>query len=124
MVKGAQKRRMGGGCTLDPKKVDEYISHFKSTFGGPPTGETPDTSRPTGPAKEELTLDMAINHSTVKAKIQSLPRGKAWGADDIPAEFFQAGAVHLIKPLTAFLSLVYVGCTIPSIWRIARVVPI
>ncbi len=88
MVKGARKRQTGGGCALDPSKVDTYVEHFKSTFGGAPTGAplTPEQMPEAVPAAPELLWEHVVNAGSVEAKIKALPRGKAWGADDIPAE--------------------------------------
>ena len=126
MVKGARKRQTGGGCALDPDKVDTYVDHFKTTFGGDPTGTplSPAEQAAGQPSAPELTLNQVITEAQVCKKVKALPRGKAWGVDDIPAEFFQAAVIPLAKPLTAFLSLVYMGETIPSVWRTALVVPI
>ena len=38
MVKGARKRKTGRGCKLDPGMINSHIEHFRSTFGGDPTG--------------------------------------------------------------------------------------
>ena len=126
MVKGARKRQTGGGCALDPNKVDTYVEHFKTTFGGDPTGTllSPAEQLAGQPSAPELALNQVITEALVCKKVKALPRGKAWGVDDVPAEFFQAALPDLAKPLTAFLSLVYMGETIPSVWRTALVVPI
>lgn len=126
MVKGARKRKTGGGCALDPDQVDTYVEHFKTTFGGVPTGTPlpPAEMANAEAAAPELALGLVINMGAVTEKVKALPRGKAWGADDMPAEFLQAGIGPLAKPLTAFLSLVYTSATIPTIWRAALVVPI
>jgi hypothetical protein len=127
MVKGARKRKIGGGCALDPNNIDEDIKHFEGTFGGQPTGvplsqaEAAAISVPTAP---ELTVSSLINHESVYATIRKLPRGKAWGADDIPAEFLQAGVDILVPIITTFLSLVYAAEKIPTVWRAALVVPV
>ena len=126
MVKGARKRQNGGGCALDPAKADTYVDHFKTTFGGQPTGnryQPPEGEAPCLPGIE-IPLRSVINPFQVERTIKNLPRGKAWGADDMPAEFFQAGIHALSGPLTAFLSLVFTGETVPTIWQLAQVVPI
>jgi hypothetical protein len=126
MVKGARKRKTGRGCKLDPEKIDSHIEHFRSTFGGDPTGTllTEANLAAAPPPACELNLGLVVNIGTVTEKVKALPRGKAWGVDDIPAEFLQAGITHLAKPLTAFLSLVFTAEKIPTAWRTALVVPV
>ena len=126
MVKGARKRQSGGGCALDPAQADTYVDHFRTTFGGEPTGNryNPPEGEAPHPQATEISLELVVNTGQVKKTIQKLPRGKAWGADDMPAEFFQAGIQALAGPLTVFLSLVFAGETVPTIWQLAQVVPI
>ena len=126
MVKGARKRQTGGGCALDPEQVDTYVDHFKSTFGGTPTG-APLTQAERGAAvelAEEEWLETTVTKSAVRTKVKSLPRGKAWGEDGIPAEFLIEGLDALTDVLVEFLRLVFVSECIPTIWRAALVVPI
>ena len=124
MVKGARKRRSGGGCALDPDKADEYVEHFKGTFGGKPKGHPLETDDPLVETREEMALADLINATTVSKVLENLPRGKAWGADDVPGEFLTCGKTHLVGPLVAYLTLVASGECIPAVWREALVVPV
>ena len=124
MVKGARKRHSGGGCALDPGKVDEYVEHFRTTFGGNPNGWPLKSNTPQVETEPELTLGELINTSSVAKVLRKLPRGKAWGSDDIPGEFLTCGEDQLVGPLVAFLTLVAIVECIPSIWREALVVPV
>jgi Reverse transcriptase (RNA-dependent DNA polymerase) len=124
MVKGARKRQAGGGCALDPEKVDEYVEHFWGTFGGEPKGQPLEANAPQAEVQAEMALADLINVRTITQTLQKLPRGKAWGADDVPAELLTCGQVHLVGPLVAYLTLVATGECIPSVWREALVVPV
>jgi Reverse transcriptase (RNA-dependent DNA polymerase)/Endonuclease-reverse transcriptase len=126
MVKGARKRQTGGGCALNPDMVDTYVDHFQSTFGGIPTGiplSRGEWATAVEPASE-LDAESIVSKSTVRTKVKSLPRGKAWGADEVPAEFLIEGLDALTDVLVAFLRLVFDSECIPTIWRAALVVPI
>ena len=124
MVKGPLGRQNGGRCQLDKSKVDTYVHHFESTFGGAPNGLRLSPEVPSVPALVEVQVGVAVNRRTVLETIGKLPAGKAWGADDIPAEFLQRGSTALLNTLVAFLSLVYISATVPSVWRTALVVPV
>ena len=124
-VKGRRSRQSKGGCALDPEKLDQDAGYFHGTFGGEQTGEAPD---PYEPAKvgeaEELGVEVLINPGTVRTMIKQLPRGKAWGSDNIPAEFLACGGEPLIPTLVALYSLTFLAELVPDPWRIALVVPV
>ena len=56
--------------------------------------------------------------------LEKLPKGKAWGADDIPAELLWDGVDDLLEPLTVYLQLLHGWKLTPTIWHKALVVPI
>ena len=131
MVKGARARQTGKGCALDPNRADQHVDHYKGTFGGAPTGQPlpPDMIR-VG-MLPEADCDDLVKAGSVLTTVGKLARGKAWGADNIPAEFLQEGVKltsdgpgPLVKPLVAFLSLVFTSAMIPTVWRMALVVPV
>ena len=114
-VKGMQKRKSRSGCALDPAHLPDHLEHFRSTWGGEPTGQAP--MEPEGPAQfvPDLDLDDLVCRGTVRATLEKLPRGKAWGPDDIPAEFLQHGADALLPILTSLLHLVATTACIPTV---------
>ena len=124
MVKGAKKRQSGGGCALDPGKVDEYVEHFHNTFGGEPTGQPLEANMAQVETKAEMLVHDLTNGPAVFRALTNLPRGKAWGADDVPGELLTCGKMMLFRPLSCFLTLVATGECIPSVWREALVVPV
>ena len=124
MVKGARKRQSGGGCALDPAKVDEYMEHFRGTFGGEPKGQPLEANIPQAAAQPEMAIAELINPATILKVLQTQPRGKAWGADDVPGELLTCGRVHLVGPLVEYLTLVATVECIPAVWREALVVPV
>ena len=90
---------------MDPERVDTYVDHFKTTFGGPPTGaRLTQTEQDTAVAPElEEWPETIVTKSAVRTKVKSLPQGKAWGEDGIPAEFLIVGLDALTDVLVAFL---------------------
>lgn len=125
MVKCSQSRNSGGGCALDPEKIDDFAGHFDGTFGGASTGEVPDLAEPGKvPERAELAVEEVVNFGSVRKTVKELPRGKAWGVDEVPAEFLVFGGEALVPVLVALLSLTFLSERIPSSWKIALVVPI
>ena len=60
----------------------------------------------------------------VKEMLGKLPCGKAWEADDIPAELLIEGVNDLLEPLTTYMQLLHIWQLTPTIWHKALVVPI
>jgi hypothetical protein len=129
MVKCKNKRSTTSGSKLDPGKVNEYVQHFESTFGGQPAGqdvskdpdklESLDTSVPLLPrvALEftELELDQVLDY---------LPLGKAPGVDGIAAEAFKYGRSLIAPRLLRIFRLLSSLRVIPTEWTQSMVHPV
>ena len=96
---------------LDPAQIDSYASHFKSTFGGAPSGSATlvddvvlNLTNPLigGPSGAALTISA---EDVEKVLYQRLGRGKAAGIDGIPAEAFIYGGPIVVNALCQFCCL-------------------
>lgn len=117
--KSARQKRSKGG--LDEKKLDSYLEHFNSTFGGIPTG-----TRNIPNTLPSLNTE-AVNpfcEAEIRSAINALPNGKAAGPDGLLPEMFKLGGEILIQKLTTLFNLIIRDNSIPSIWCEALIVPI
>ena len=123
-VKGARKRLTKSANGLDPTNMGPYNDHFLTTFGGDPRGQRYRGELGIRVAAEDPSAAQLMSKEIVKETIGKLPRGKAWGADDIPAELIIEGTDDLVEPLTAYMQLLHIWKLTPTIWHKALVVPV
>jgi hypothetical protein len=97
--------------------IDTYIDHFKSTFGGAPSG----LYLPSVPVDGQ---GFSISQNDVKIEMEYIKKGKAAGSDGIMTEQFIYGGDALERIIWILFNYILRFKCIPTQWKEANIVPI
>ena len=126
--------RSKGKCKLEAENMPTHSTHFSSTFGGYPTGQSievnEDILHQTDPRGDRI-IHQVIRYKTseeemMKSIIKQLPNGKAAGLDDLAGEIWKLVGSKLES--RAVLQTLFELCdtlsTTPTEWKISKIIPI
>jgi hypothetical protein len=131
MVKMHTAREQRKGCQLDPDKMPAHARHFRTTFGGAPTGLDTEinstTLNQTDPTEPMVPLEMELIfhlRNRVMHELTQLPFGKAAGIDTMPAELLTHGTTLMTLNLSLLFQILTALAIVPTEWRQALVCPV
>ena len=115
-----QKRKRRKKAGLDSTKLDQYIGHYESTFGGEPQGD-----------REEVELqlnDHADKYQWMEidvfAELHQSALGKATGIDGVFGEVLKYGAAEIAPIMTKLFNKIEIDEQIPQDWKQALICPV
>ena len=109
-------------CALNSNDMDRHTDHFKTTFGGTPSGSEQlidwDALNATDSKRGEFQENhLKFNAEQVQAVVNKLGRNKASGEDNIPAEAFMFGGDPIVEILTCLFNNILKFHTCPTQWN-------
>lgn len=111
--------------TSDPHIISDAFNQYFSSISSAQHSDYSKTSRPLNNVSSDASFSFSqISLSDVQQAICELKNNCSAGPDGFDAKFLKLGASVLIYPLTDLFNLSLNTCSIPVIWKTARVTPI
>ena len=105
-------RNIPDKCNLLNEHFAPNLPHISRRFPA-----SPDFGNPPSPIISDVTIDAQV----VLRKLKGLDIGKSMGPDCIPNLLLKKCAAVLVRPLTYIFRLCIDQCTMPTVWKFARV---
>lgn len=119
-VSSMKARAARAGSQLDPERMPVYASHFASTFGKEPNGESVDNSRGVYTVNAaSCAIDMSVE--SVEKMLSAFVNGKAAGPDGIYVELIKHESGLAGQLLSLLFRVCYKYATAPELWCKANV---
>lgn len=119
-VSSMKARAARAGCQLDPERMHEYVSHFASTFGKEPKGESVDSRRGVYAVNAaSCAIDMSVEG--VEKMLRAFVNGKAAGPDGVYVELLKHESGLACQLLSMLFKVCYKYAVVPEVWCKANV---
>ena len=130
MISAIKKKEGRGDIQLDPEKMNDHRAHFRTTFGGEPTGNDNIIDNSVlNDSNDESPLVIKritsiINLGLVKRIISEIPLGKAAGIDNLPGEIWKWSGDIAADILVELFKICEILVVIPKEWKKALIAPV